>query len=459
MKKKESDFLKFFNRHFHVIIYCAYFIILSFLTFQAGLNTLLQIPGISSEQYRILEAADNILQGKLPSPGYQGSPLYTACTALAAYLSYGTLSIMRIIFISVYSFIPVYVYKLTRRLRFGRENAQIAAFMYSLYGAAAVCSVNFFPEPFISLLFLLYLYFLHKAVMRKFCLHARWGAAVTAAGCIASEISMILPVVLPFLFICFFTPAGKRIPTRYWIRPLLISGIISAPFLYYGIAAEPHFSLSLRSSSPFLLSSFEQPGEISYYVYSDIIEFMRIFIVPFTLPMILALTACLLGKRRSTALFFIISALFPFFLIVALSASSQSTRIPALPLLCILSGGAVYLIRTMKSKSAALIAATAAACYVWYTYIPPDSARSAADKRFTATVLTRSGRYEKAGKYLERLESEGIPATGEWFILIRTVARTGDVQWALELESTFIKYFRKRTKHKLIIPIDPWKNR
>lgn len=464
IKKQESPFLKFINKHFHVIIYCSYFLILMFLLSQSRLHTLLSSPLQGTDQYKLLETSKALIHGTLPNTDYSYSLFYTLFLSILEYLSSGNLVLMRMLQSVICAFIPVYIYKFARRLRFGRENSQIAAFIYCLYGASALVLLDFSFSALLSLFFLLFAYFSHKAFTT-----GKWRdyllAGIYAAFCLLCNSTFIIILTVP-LIILIFPQIRERIHLKKKTGAWLICCIVVLPFIIYNIVhlgtlsilsvANPDTQLSLNTSIPdfAIISSYEIPMYKSIYTFYDIVDFMVIFIVPFNFLIGLAILAFVSGKRYRelifTALFIII-----YFLSILYSNNFYRYRAPIVPLLSVMGAGAFFAIRKTKSIFKVILYLAFLILFTSFTYINPESLRSDDEKRAVADILIYTGRFEKAHAYLDKIENEGVQATDQWVSLIREICRTGDIQWSLEVEYTFLKHLKKRAKGKLIIPSPP----
>lgn len=465
MKQKESDFLKFINRHFHVIIYSAYFFILMFFFYKAKLFSLFPFPVQGSEEFSILKAVREIQNGSYQPGDYNYSPFYLLFLSLLAYCSYGNLIIMRILQAGICSFIPVYIYKQARIMRLGRENAQIASFIYPLYGAAAMVSLSFVSTAMTSLFFLLFIYFLHKSFLSK-----RWYnysiSGFTGAFCFlfGGSFFLFIVLVLPFSFLFF-----KKIRTRVNKRNIIIflssfTLIVAILSLYITFIFTP-FSFNYQPPGAFavpkltsIISSYEIPQTLSLYSYADIVDFMKIFIIPFNFLIIMSLFAFTLKKRAFT-LAFIALSIFLYTLFILFPHNYYNYRVPVTPLMCVLSGGALLVIRNEKSKLKIITILLSISMFTLFTYQNPETLRPPDERRAVADILIKSARYEKATAYLDKLETEGIPSTDQWVELIKSICREGDVQWSLEVEYLFLQHLKKRTDWKLVIPLNPNENK
>ena len=465
--QKESEFLKFFNRHFHVIIYCCYFFILLFFLYKAGLNALLLFPERGSEEFCAVQSAFRLHYGLLPSCANPFSFFYTFYIYILLMISYGDPAIMKLIQAAICSFIPVYIYLFAKRLRFGRENAQIAAFLYCFYGASALMSLSFFYSSIFTLFFLLFVYFTYKAFMTRHR-HDYVLGGIFAALLLLGRINALPILLVPVLFIAIPT-VKRRISPGGMIFMLISFLSIFLPFLFcdiYGLgqniilSGSYHFPPSSFYSSgniPLysMISSYEIPLSISYYTFTDILPFTHIFIIPFNLIFVLALLSLFIYRKRY-AVYLILFTVLCYFAAVLYSENYFQFRTPVVPLLCVLAGGTVHAVRERYPKmiSGLLLIFTALLCFL--TYIDADLMRGADEKRDVARILIDNNRFEEATKYLDNLERSGIPATDQWSYLITSIAATGDVQWALEVEYIFVQYIKKRNKRRVIVPVNPY---
>ena len=455
IKQQDSEFLKFFNRHFHVIIYCAYFFILMFFFYQGKLYGLFTLPGTDSSEFHYLQSAKSLLNGNGPPIG-NPSPLYVIFLGLTGYISYGNIILMRIIQAAICSFIPVYIYKLSRRLRTGRENAQIAAMMYCLYGASALTALSFTPFSLLPFLLILFIYFVHKGFYsrrRKYYL----GSILAGTALVWLDTRSVFIVVIPFL--SMLLPQFKnRIAPKRTLKAYLLLVILATPaVLYHGLPFSFHLYKPALKLAEFA-SSYELTSGTSLYMYYDIIDFAQIFIIPFNLLLAVGVAALFFRERMPSKIYLATFAIL-YSLIFPLFSLDYNCRSALVPLLCTLSGLMVISLKKFNSPIRIASAILFICIFSFYTYRNPDPLRTPEDKRHTADILIASGRWEKAANYLDKIENQGVYSTRQWYILIRDVCRSGDIQFSLELEYRFLKHFKKRTHHKLIMPIDPFSPR
>jgi hypothetical protein len=218
-----------------------------------------------------------------------------------------------------------------------------------------------------------------------------------------------------------------------------------------------NFTSGLHSLFP-IFSSYEIPESVSLYSYADILDFMKIFIVPFNFLVIMVLLSFTIKKRESVV-FFIGLFIISYFIFILYPHNSYCNRAPVVPIMCVLAGTTIFGIRNEKSKLKIITLLLAASIFTFLTYKNPGSMRSDNEKRAVADILTRAGRYEKATAYLDKLENEGIASTDQWVELIKSICRSGDVQWSLEVEYLFLNHLKKRTDWQVIMPMNPNENK
>ena len=459
MKQKESDFLKFINRHFHVVIYSAYFFILMFLFYKAKLHLLFSLPSPGSDEFAILKAVKAFQDGSYNAADYKFSPAYILFLSILGYCSYGNLIIMRILQAALCSFIPVYIYKLSRKLRIGRENSQIAAFIYCLYGAAAMVSLSFSSNAVTALLFLMFIYFLIKSFLSQKWYNYGLTGFFAAFSLLFGGVTFLPVLCIVPLAALLSSKVRRRLNSKKITILILTFMAIMVPAVVFGRFPFRTFNFTggLHSLFP-LFSSYEIPESVSLYSYADILDFMKIFIVPFNFLVIMVLLSFTIKKRESVV-FFIGLFIISYFIFILYPHNSYCNRAPVVPIMCVLAGTTIFGIRNEKSKLKIITLLLAASIFTFLTYKNPDSMRSDNEKRAVADILTRAGRYEKATAYLDKLENEGIASTDQWVELIKSICRSGDVQWSLEVEYLFLNHLKKRTDWQVIMPMNPNENK
>ncbi|HBC85886.1 MAG TPA: hypothetical protein DCZ94_02920 [Lentisphaeria bacterium] len=426
---------KFVDRHFSVIVYVFALALYSMLLFNIRSYGLLPEPIEGTDQRVMLFTAADLYNMKLPEGVYRFSPGYTCFLAVLVAISRGDIVIMRFLQGMLCALIPVMIYWLGLRLRIGREKAQLGALIYCFYGPATLISLDFLREAPLALCFISYVYFLIRmATSRKTFYFAMAGAF--AALCILGRENFIPIICLPVLFF-LLRKFRTRIKMKQILAYLLTLAVLISPILTYNLVrfGSPtiipgnlknvlsfYYGERVKQDNTFAVqvvvkniplqikkfcSSYEIPNSLSFYSHRDVIDFLWIFIVPFNLLLAFSIAAVWLYRRNKGILlvgFFILAYL----MTMIYFEMFYRFRIPCVPLLCVLAGASLgFVLRNGKSR---LIIPAAIFIILFFilTYSNPDSHRSAQEKVATAHVIIQAKQFGKAGKYIQKLEKDGI---------------------------------------------------
>ena len=420
---------KFLNKNFPILIYFFSLSCLMMTLYYARNYGLLPRPIAGTDQLGMLEAAENMSNGKLPDAGYMYSYLYTAFLYILHLLAKGNPIIMRILQAGICALIPVFIYKLCLRLRLGTPCGQLAALLYCFYGPAILISLSFLRAGPLTLCFILAAYYLTLAYIEKKRSHYV-KAGICMAMCILGRENFIPVAVAPALML-FYPSIRRHVKKTYILHYAIGIAVLLIPVIIYNFVAFGSLSLvpghwqnvmdayhsevgsstagtaagtaaSILTNIPTqivnYLCSYEIPNSLSFYAHREVIEFLRIFTVPFNFLTAMSITAVCF-KLRSKAIIFTA-------LLIAVYAGSMLPfemfyrfRIPSAPLLCCLCSAVIIgLIREFNRKKYG----RAIGCLVLFLFLFITTMRDTyvlrpiSEKRGAVLVLIQNKRFHAA---------------------------------------------------------------
>lgn len=176
-------------------------------------------------------------------------------------------------------------------------------------------------------------------------------------------------------------------------------------------------------------SSYEIPNSLSFYAHRDVIEFLKIFVIPFNLILAFSFVALFFQLQNSKVIFLC--------LLVATYAASMLLfhifyrfRIPAVPMLCILAGTGIIQICKLWKKREFLkffLAGSFVLLFVIFTLRDPDKLRPVTERRTVAFFLIEKGFFRKAEAYIAKMKSDGI-TTEQLEVYLRKKEIEGEFQ-------------------------------
>jgi hypothetical protein len=468
---------KFLNKHFPVIIYFFSLACLLITLYHARSLGLLPRPIAGTDQLTMLETAENLTAGKVPGPGYMYSYSYTVFLYILNLLSAGNLVVMRALQAVICAFIPVFIYKLCIRLRFRIPQAQLAAVLYCFYGPALLISLDFLRAGPLALCFLLFSNSLAAGFVERKNKHYL-QAGLWMGLCILGRENFIPVAAAPLAML--FYPGVRKYVKRSFVVYYAI-GIVALLFpvivynlamfgsfslvpghwqnvmgAYHGKAAEDStrtfFSIAMnmpRQAANFLCS-YEIPNSLSFYAHRELIEFLRIFIIPVNFITALSLTA-LVFKFRNKAIIFIA-------LMIAAYAASMLPftmfyrfRIPSVPLLCCLASAGIMLIyESLKNKRYIRLTWACALFLLLFiiTWQNSFELRPLSEKRSVARALIQNKRYSEAIEMLEKLPLDD-PGTAYFKTqLLRKLDASGERTRAQRLHKKWLQQQKEFMENK-----------
>ena len=459
----------FLNRNFSILIYLFCVFCSLFLLYAARNESLLPRPLEGTDQLSMLRAAVDIYQGKMPDQGYMYSPVYTLFLFILEVISQGNLVVMRALQALLCALIPVIIYRTGIKLRTGRPAAQQAAVLYCFYGPALLVSLDFLREAPLGLCFIVMTYFLISGFYRK-CIREYMIAGALAGLCILGRENFI-PVVFMPVALLLLKDVRKYFKMKYAAGYIAAMAMVVMPVLLYNYFKFDNFAIipghmnnvigayhgeeaarnasvaaeSIIKNIPGQLgkyvSSYEIANSLSVYSHREIVDFFKIFLIPFNLLIALAITA-LAYKIRNRGVILVALLIAGYVCSMVFFEMFYRFRIPTVPLLCVLSGiGMALIINCLERKN--YIRAGTALLLTAIVFIPTwrdaDKLRPAGERRSTAAVLIQSGRYAAAEDYIDNLREQKIPTEGLETFMIKTVNNAGDPTRARILFDKWIK--------------------
>lgn len=426
-------------------------------------------PTAGTDQLAMLRAAVDIYQGKMPDQGYMYSPVYTLFLFILEVLGQGNLVVMRALQGLLCALIPVVIYKVGLKLRTGRPAAQLAAVFYCFYGPAMLISLDFLREAPLGLCFIGMAYFLISAFCRK-CIREYMIAGALAGLCILGRENFIPLVFVPGALL-LLKDVRKYFKPSYAFSYIGAMALVIMPVLFYNYVKFDHCSIipghmnnvlgayhgeqavqsasvateSILRNIPVQLanyvSSYEIANSLSVYSHREIIDFFKIFLIPFNLLIALSITA-MTYKFRNRGVLLLGLLIAGYVCSMVFFEMFYRFRIPTVPLLSVLSGVAfAFIINNFENKKY-VHAATALliiALVFIATWKNSDKLRSAGERRSTAAVLINCEKYAAAEDYIDNLRKLKIPTEGLEMFMIRTLNKSGDATRARMLFDKWIK--------------------
>ncbi|MFA6714211.1 MAG: glycosyltransferase family 39 protein [Victivallales bacterium] len=463
---------RFINRNFPWLIYGFSLFCLLLTLVYARTYGLLPRPVPGTDQLSMLKAAEDLADGKLPGAGYMYSYLYTVFLYLLNLLSIGNLVAMRALQAAVCALVPVFIYKLCKRLRFGTPCSQLAALFYCFYGPAALISLSFLRAVPLALCFVLFANYLVSAFIKR--KNAEYLIAGIFMGmCILGRENFI-PVAAAPLVMLLYPTVRKYIKKSFVLYYAAGIAVILIPILIYNTAMFHSVSLvpghwqnvmgayhssaagnaartagSIAANLPAqalnYLASYEIPNSLSFYAHREIIEFLNIFIIPFNFFTSISL-AILCFRFRDKAL------VFPGLLIAAYAASMlpftmfYRFRIPSVPLLCCLGSVAVIIIIREFSRKKYLRGGGPLLLFlVLFTLTFRDSRelRPMSEKRSAVLVLIRNKRYGDAVKLIDKMPPGDMSTRYLKVTLLKALDAGGERNRAVEIHERWMREQRE----------------
>ncbi len=453
--------------YFPFIIYFVYFSASLYLLYIARNNQLMGMPVEGTDQLSMIQAAVKIYEGHWLPEGYKYSPIYTTFLSILVLLSKGDLIIMRILQAAVCSFIPVMIYKLTMKMDFDRETAQISSLVYLFYGPAMLISLDFLRAGPLALCSIMFVYFFICSLKEDshiYCLVTGIFGGICILGrenfipvvIVSSSIFIIARYKIKLLqykkkialyafgVLIAVSPVSTYNLVKYGNPAILPGNFSNVMKFYHGKPSNKvdSYSLPLRaiekvpSQAYKFISSYEMPNSLSFYAHRDIIDFLWVFIIPFNLIILLAVAGTLLYRQNyyvvTTAFFCVLyggSMLF--------FEMFYRFRIPAVPVLVVLSGIGIKGLLENKSRNLRIALFFPMFAMFLLTYTAPDKLRTKEERKSVVAVLIMNGYYYKAEKSIDKLLEESVDSRMQIQLLINALNNDGQNVRAREIESKY----------------------
>lgn len=423
--------------NFPIFIYSFYFLILMVILWQAREIGLLPMPQEGMDQLSMLQAAADLCRGKMPAENYMYSPIYTVFLAILVFISRGDLVIMRILQAAICALIPVMIYKLSVRIRLGRNAAIISSLTYCFYAPAALISLDFLRAGPLSLCFISSVFFLIKAYMTRNSHLYLLGGMLTGTCILGRE--NFIPVVVVSFACCAIPLIRKRLKTLHVMDYFIGIVAVVLPVTTYNYLVHGSFSIipgalnnimgvfygkevvakgghilldkifkNIPVQCQKFLSSYEIPNSLSVYAHKELIDFLNVLCLPFNLIIAFAmLSVCMMGKKRG--LIFVALAVMAYVASISCFDMLYRYRIPCVPLLCCLAGAGISFVMMKNNKGVIrIISVIAVLLILFITYENPNKMRPASERIAVAIALVETGRLEKAESYLDKLSIDSI---------------------------------------------------
>jgi len=391
------------------------------------------MPEEGTDQRSILSAAAALSRGIMWSDKYLYSPAYTCFLAFLVFISRGEIIIIRIMQAFLCGLIPVFIYKSCRNLRLPFGYSQLAALIYFFYPASALINLDFLRAGPLSLLFILYYYFLIRSYRTlKICYFIFSGFF---AGLLILGRENFIPIVcIPLLFL-FLRDVRRRIDfkrlfyfiffalfpvffvcilnyyrfSKFGILPGNAVNVISFYYSGYEIKIsnidlwKAMFLRAIENGLKYL-SSYEIPNSLSVYSHSDFSEMLNILFIPFNAIAVTSFFTVFLDKRKGSFLLFLF--IIPYFFSMLIFEPFYRFRIPVVPLLCVGSVIVVYRLSQLVFK-VKIIYIFIIILFIILTYENPQPKRTYSERKATIIILVKEKKFSLAEKRISELKSEG----------------------------------------------------
>jgi len=442
---------KSIHRHLGAVLYLVMFVSGAYVLYCGYGQHLFGRPQPGMDQYSILECAQNLAAGRLPTEHYRYSYSYTVFLTLAAIVAGGRLWLMRLLQLAVASLIPVVTYRTARLCRTGKTAAFLAGLFCCASAPLVLIGLDFLRAAFLALAFVAMAYFLLASEFRRGrgeAGKARFSAAAAglcAALCVLGRENFLAVVcwapvllwlardrrgaaafcgalALPLAVVILFNGI------RYQSFQLVPGNVGNILGFYGGEAGEvSNLRIVLFSVPGHLLdmaSSYELENSLSVYAHRELIPPLKMLILPFNLLWILGAAGTFLNRKergiRWCAAFagsYIASMLF--------FTVFYRFRVPVIPLLGVLAAagarefGAMW--RERRRRKLAAWTAAAAALFA-LTWVSPDPRRSAAERTQVAYIMIFNRRIAEAKEYLDDMTRCGQDSRSGRLVLVQQLA-------------------------------------
>ena len=459
MQQKE----KFLYKHFHWILFFIEFILGCVIFYQGRKLGLFGLPKPGMDQHTILKTAIEISQGILPIPGkYLYSPSYTLFLALLAKISNLSLPLMRLLQLAISSLIPVMIYKTGIAAKIGHPASAIAGIVWIFCGSALLISLDFLRASPLALCFICLVYFIIKGINdKKFFIIA----GIFAGLCMLGRENFIPVVYLPLL-LWIFPKIRNKVNFSSIIIYVICSILVMSPILIYnfyhtgslailpgngknvfefmqgkGTYSTPLVAILLVIKKiPLtiynIISPFEIPNSLSVYAHREAIPLLKLLNYPITLHFAFIPAVLLAKPKIKWLLLLLISG---YFASIIFCDIYFRFRIPALPLLTLLSGiGIVEIYRVFRDKSIkilTIIPVLLAFALIYFTV--PERLLPSSERDATVRFFMDKKDFDKAGNLLLKYRKKGVPSIQGEKVVIYLLVKDGKNEEAMYWHNTF----------------------
>ena len=436
---------KFINRHFSLLIYILCLSVSLIVLYQGRENHLFPLPSKDMDQFTALKEAVRIYHKHYIHKNYMLSPGYTVFLALLVLITNGKLIFIRILQVIVASMIPVLIYKLSRHFRFDFKSSQLVALLYCFYGPAILISISLLRASLLALCFISLTYFLVLGFQRKkgfYFILSGFFASLTVLG----RENFIPIICMPLLLFAFKYFRTKKNIKRFAILYIISSISFLLPCLLYNYYNYGSFTIipgnlnnvvscyhgqgleNLKDNDYFqkfminiprqfikFISSYEIPNSLSFYAHQEIIPILKMMFITFNALLIAGFTGLYLNIKHKGIL--LTSLLICSYVGTMLYFEMfYRFRIPVVPLLFVLTAGAVQKFKNLKAKQQIVIILISVGLF-FITYTSPHKLMKENEKRGIAQILIANKHLRQAENYMNKSLRQSSTQSNLWLQL------------------------------------------
>ncbi len=418
------------------IIYLFCFAISTIALNQAKAYGLLPMPIEGTDQRTALMAGVDLYNGIIPFDRYMLSRLHAFYLTILIAISNGDIFIMRILQIAICSFIPVFIYKLAKRLRFSNNIAIGSSFLYCLYGPIILLSLSFLRAAPLTLIYLLFAYYLLKAFQKK-SLFLYMVSGIFAGLTILGRENFLVVISSPLIFLLFptirkyikkemcliycfgiFIPVMPMILYNFiqYNSIALIPGNLNNVLSFYheGFTEKSFFNkyyeiiVKIPKQIYKFISPFEVHNSLSFYAHKEFISAINIILIPFNLLIGFSLLNIPNLIKKKNSIIFISVILMSYILSMLFFDMFYRFRAVTIPFVLILSTYGLYslfLIKNCIYKSIAILIVVSFFFLSNENYILKQTTSEQAS---IFKLIMYKKEYNKAYNYIIKLNNNGI---------------------------------------------------
>ena len=436
---------RFLYRHFGKLLFVLNFFLGLLIWYHGSRLGLFASPRPGMDQHTILEAAKNIADGVLPVPGkYLYSPAYTLFLGLLAAVTDKAPAAMRIFQLAVVSLTPWMICRTSVFAGFGRKAGAIAGLLWLFCGSAMLISLDFLRAAPLALCFVTLVYFLLRSFRTRRLKYAAL-AGIFAGLCMLGRENFIPVIFLPVLFYLFPRKKfqGRKIAV-YVLFALLTLAPVSGYNFYHtssaailpgngknvfefmqgkGTLAKPEQAALLvirkiPQTCLGIITPFENTNSLSVYAHREAIPLLRILCIPVTLLFSLCFAA---AWKRNRAVFMLLLLIAGYFGSLLFCEIYYRFRVPALPLLCLVSGAGIMQLTVLiqrKEKKVLLFLLPVLLAGIMISRTVPEKLLPRTEREATVRFLLDRNKFDQAGELLLKYRRCGVASpAGERFLI------------------------------------------